>query len=297
MYIGIIIILACTTLIFLGLWLSMRHSVKEIVEEMKDKMSVDTNTLITVSTADAYLRKLAAKLNQQLIELKQERRKYETGDAELKLAVTNISHDIRTPLTAICSYLDLLDETEKSDAAARYLEVIKGRAKSLCELTEELFHYSVVVSQAKELDMQLVSVNEVLEESMAEFYAALKAQGIVPDIAITDEAIIYPADRKALSRVFANVINNALKYSAGDLEIELNERGELFFTNTAPELNEVQVGKLFDRFYTVETSRKSTGLGLTIARTLMEQMHGSITAEYENGRLRICIKFKELQNE
>ena len=88
-------------------------------------------------------------------------------------------------------------------------------------------------------------------------------------------------------------MNNAIKYSDGDLEITLSETGEITFANTASELNEVQVGKLFDRFYTVEAARKSTGLGLAIARTLIEQMNGSISAKYENNRLSICIFFPD----
>ncbi len=96
-----------------------------------------------------------------------------------------------------------------------------------------------------------------------------------------------------MTRVFSNLLNNAIKYSDGDLDITLYETGEIIFTNTASGLNEVQVGKLFDRFYTVEAARKSTGLGLAIARTLIEQMNGTISAVYENNRLSIRIFFPD----
>ena len=89
--------------------------------------------------------------------------------------------------------------------------------------------------------------------------------------------------------MFSNLLNNAVKYSDGDLDIILTKSGEIIFTNTASGLNEVQAGKLFDRFYTVEAARKSTGLGLAIARTLMEQMNGTISANYEKNRLSLCI--------
>ena len=91
-------------------------------------------------------------------------------------------------------------------------------------------------------------------------------------------------------------MNNAIKYSDGDLDIILSETGEIIFSNTASGLNEVQVGKLFDRFYTVEAARKSTGLGLAIAKTLVEQMNGTISAKYENNRLSICILFSDIYN-
>ena len=291
MEIGITVGFAAVAVIFFFCWLSVRHSIKEIVEELKETMSSDTNTLISISTYDPYIRELAGELNEQLLLLKSERRKYQSGDAQLKIAVANISHDIRTPLTAICSYLDLLEETQKSDVVTDYLKIIRGRTENLTELTEELFQYSVVASQSNDMVREDTVINEVIEESIAAFYAALKNRNISPVIQITEQKIIRKIDRRALSRVFSNAINNALKYSDGDLEIELNDQGEVFFTNRAPELNEVLAGKLFDRFYTVETSRKSTGLGLTIARTLMEQMQGSIVAEYLNGRLIICIHF------
>ena len=100
-------------------------------------------------------------------------------------------------------------------------------------------------------------------------------------------------DRAALSRIFSNLLNNAVKYSDGDLSITLSESGELVFTNSASGLDEVQVEKLFGRFYTVEAARHSTGLGLTIAKTLTEQIGGSIAATYRDGQLSICIVFPE----
>jgi signal transduction histidine kinase len=133
----------------------------------------------------------------------------------------------------------------------------------------------------------------VLEESIAAFYAALKEKGITPDIHMPERKVSRCLDRYALSHVFSNLLNNAIKYSDGDLEITLSESGEIIFCNRASGLNEVQVGKLFDRFYTVEAARKSTGLGLAIARSLVEQMNGTIHAAYENGRLSIRIYFPE----
>ena len=97
---------------------------------------------------------------------------------------------------------------------------------------------------------------------------------------------------EALSRVFGNILNYALKYSNGDLEIALCDDGEIVFSNTAARLNEIEVGKLFDRFFTVEAARNSGGLGLSISKTLVEQMEGIISAKLVDHVLSIQIQFK-----
>jgi hypothetical protein len=268
----------------------LQKAAKEIEEAFADRLITDTNTLIDISSHDRHIRDLAHAINIQLRKLREERHRFVQGDVELKNAVTNISHDLRTPLTAICGYLELLEQEEKFEAVERYIEIIANRTEVLKQLTEELFRYSVIVTTEEHKKEQVV-LNTVLEESIAAFYAALKEKEIIPDIHMPEIKVSRYLDHSALSRVFSNLLNNAMKYSDGDLDITLSETGEITFSNTASGLNEVQVGKLFDRFYTVEAARKSTGLGLAIARTLVEQMNGTINATYENDRLSICIQF------
>ena len=268
----------------------LRKSAQEISEAFRDRLTADTNTLIDISTRDPYMRQLAADINMQLRLLRKQRHKYLTGDRELKEAVTNISHDLRTPLTAICGYLDLLDKEDKSENTSRYLSLIGNRVEAMKQLTEELFRYSVILSTG-DLVLEPVCVNGVLEESIAAFYGALTSRDIQPEIHITENRIERQLNREALGRVFSNILNNALKYSDGDLAITLRDEGDIIFSNTASGLSEVQVGKLFDRFFTVEAARNSNGLGLSIAKTLVEQMGGTIQAKSEEGRLYICIYF------
>ena len=266
----------------------LRKSAQEIRDAFRDRLTADTNTLIDISTRDPYMRKLAADINMQLRLLRKQRHKYLSGDRELKEAVTNISHDLRTPLTAICGYLDLLDKEDKSENTSRYLSLIGNRVEAMKQLTEELFRYSVILSTG-ELVLEPVCVNGVLEESIAAFYGALTSRGIRPDIRITENRIERQLNREALGRVFSNILNNALKYSDGDLEIFLHDDGEIIFSNTASRLNEVQVGKLFDRFFTVEAARNSNGLGLAISKTLIEQMGGDISANMLGNKLQLMI--------
>jgi len=275
---------------------TLQKSAKEIKNAFADRLMTETNTLIDISSNDKYMRELAASINIQLRKLREERHFFIEGNAELKNAVTNISHDLRTPLTAICGYLDLLEQEEKSTTIERYIEIIRNRADLLTELIEELFRYSVIISGERLVVREPIAINGILEESITAFYTTLNKRGIVPNIKITQAKIVRSLDRSSLIRVFSNLLNNAIKYSDGDLDITLTDSGEVIFANTASRLNEVQVGKLFDRFYTVEAARKSTGLGLAIARTLIEQMNGTISAKYENGRLSICIFFPDISH-
>ena len=270
-------------------WL-LRRSAQEIAEAFHDRLTADTNILIDISTRDPYMRKLAADINVQLRLLRKERHRYQQGDRELKEAVTNLSHDLRTPLTAICGYLDLLEREERSEVVSRYLALIKNRTEAMKNLTEELFRYSVILS-AQTLKVEPVCVNDVLEESLAGFYGVLSEQQIIPEIVMTERKLVGALDRAALGRVFGNILNNALKYSGGDLRVTLSEDGKICFSNTARNLDGLEAGRLFDRFYTVESARNSTGLGLSIAKTLTERMDGTIHAVCENGKLRISLWF------
>ena len=128
----------------------LQTAAKEIADTFADRLITDTNTLIDISLGGRYMRNLANSINKELRMLRTERRRFQQGDMELKNAIANISHDLRTPLTAICGYLDLLGQEETSEAVKRYIEVIRNRTEVLTELTEELFRYSVVVSEGKE---------------------------------------------------------------------------------------------------------------------------------------------------
>lgn len=268
----------------------LRKSAREIAEAFRDRLTTDTNTLIDISSRDRYMRKLAAEINAQLRLLRKERHRYQQGDLELKEAVTNISHDLRTPLTAIKGYLDLADREEKSEAVRHYLSQIQNRTDVLKNLTEELFRYSVVTS-SQELKPERMDVVRALEESMLSFYAVMQEKGIQPEIDLPEGTVFRELDAGAVNRIFSNIISNALKYSDGDLVVTMNRDAEIVFSNRASNLNAVTVGRLFDRFYTVEASRNSTGLGLSIAKLLIERMGGGIEAVYESEKLSIKVFF------
>lgn len=283
------VLLVVVAILSIKIWL-LQKSLDEICGELKEHLLSASNTLISVSTGDKHIRHFVAELNQQLRLLRGQRRQYLNGDRELKEAVTNISHDLRTPLTAICGYMELLEKEEKSADAQRYLNIISNRVETLERLIEELFQYTVIHTSNRATVREKVILNELLEESIAGFYAVLKSHSIEPCVQMPQKKVVCHLSAATLSRVLSNLFNNAINYSDGDLEITLSEAGEIQFTNTASGLNQVQVEQLFDRFYTVNTARKSTGLGLGITKALVEQMNGTVSASYQDNKLSICIR-------
>lgn len=286
------VLAAGLALVALGLGIKvalLRHGIKGLRRDLAERRGQDTNTLLSLPCRDRELRRLASALNQELRALRQERLRYQQGDKELKEAVVNISHDLRTPLTAISGYLQLLQGQDLPPDTRRYLEQIGGRAQAMERLTEELFRYSVVVSE-ENLAREPVDLRRAVEEALLSFYGALEGRGIEPQVRLPEEKVERLLDPAAVNRVLGNILTNALKYSAGDLEVTLEESGRLTFSNSAPRLDPVAAGRLFDRFYTVEAARNSTGLGLSIAKELTQRMGGSIGAELHGGTLTVWLK-------
>lgn len=191
----------------------LRKAAQEIRVAVCEKLKEETNTLIDISSHDAQMRLLADCLNQQLKELNARRQRYEQGDLELKEAILNVSHDLRTPLTAISGYLQLLKQEECSENAGDYLAIIENRTAALRSLTEELFRYTIAISDAEALTLEEVSINSALEASIASYYGALSQKGITPKISLPEKPVMRTLNKDALSRIFGNIISNAIKFS------------------------------------------------------------------------------------
>lgn len=287
----VVVLLSAVILVLILKVFLLKKSAKEIESQLKEKTAEETNTLIEISSADKDMRSLAASLNTELKTVNELRHKYSQGDKELKQAITNISHDLRTPLTAILGYIEMARSEENKEKMDEYLSIIESRSQKMKSLTDELFAYSMINVPDKELNIIKADIRCVLEDSIAENYVLLTENNIIPEIEIPETPVIKDADTAALQRVFSNIISNAAKYSDGDLMITMKDSGEIIFANTAEKLSAVEVGRLFDRFFTVEDGRNSTGLGLSIAKYLTEKMGGRISAEYENKTLKIILKF------
>lgn len=288
----LVALLGVLLLILAGKVYTLHKSARQLREGMAQQLERETNTLLSVSSGDREMRALADALNGQLAQLRAERQRYQHGDLELKEAITNISHDLRTPLTAIVGYLALLEGEEKSETVERYLSQISNRTQVLHQLSEELFAYALLTAP-QPLHPQRVDLRGLVEEALLSYCGAMEQRGMEPTIQLPEGRVERNLDPTAAGRVLSNIISNALKYSAGDFAVTMTPDGVITFANSAPDLNPVLVQRLFDRFFTVETARHSTGLGLSIAKLLTQQMEGTLEAKYQEGQLVITLSFPD----
>lgn len=285
------IIVCIITIILVIKIIVMKNGIKEIEEKFDFVIKSDTNSLITISTNDSNLKNLAKKINLNLKKIRKLEIQYNQGNEELKRSITNISHDLRTPLTAIRGYLDLIGDNNLSKKQKDYLSYIDDKTKILITLTEQLFNFSKSLEVYKNIDKQDVVLNNILEETICTFYDLFMQNNIISRISITKEKIIKRINKDMLKRILENIISNAIKYSDEFLEIKLNKDGTIIFKNRTNNLDKTSVEKIFDCYYTVENARKSNGIGLSIAKQLVELNNGTISAKYNNGYLIIEIFF------
>ena len=286
-FIAALLLLAVIILTVKIIWL--KKNISRLTEDMKSIVVMDTNALLTVSSGDKQLKKLAADLNRQLSVVRKLRIKYENGDRQMRNSITNISHDLRTPLTAIIGYIEILQRSELTEEQKQALSVIEKRTHELISLTDELFRYALTMDNDVGYAVEEVFVNDILAESLLRFYAVFHEQGIEPTYEICKSKIIRNTNRQALGRIFSNIISNALKYSQKDFSVTLTEDGVINFSNRAT-ISQVDVEHLFDRYYTVKSNSVSTGLGLSIARLLSDTLGFQLAAEHKDGVLKIVLK-------
>ncbi len=269
----------------------MKNEINNIGKSISSIINTDTNNLITISTNDNELKKLANVLNKSLKNLRQLELEYKNGNQELKSSITNISHDLRTPLTAIRAYIDLINGETLQPKQKEYFKYIDEKTKDLIELTEQLFDFTKSLENYKDLNKKDICLNSFLENIMGSYYAIFKAKNIEPKISITRNKIIRELDENMLSRIFENIISNSLKYSDGDFNLTLNENGLITISNKSSSLDKTSIKKIFNRYFTVENARKEGGVGLSIAKQLVELNSGTIKAEYKDKVLIISVYF------
>lgn len=285
--IAIIFIICITIKIFL-----LKYSIKEIEKSFDFILNTDTNSIISISSSDKDIKKLVTSLNRKIIILREQKLQCKNGNDELKKIVTNISHDLRTPLTVISGYIDLIKTEKNENNKEEYLKIIKNKTIELNELTNQLFEFSKFIDIDTEMVKEKCCINEILEETLISYYNIFNDKNIIPQINICKEKIYREINKISIIRVFENVLSNAAKYSDGDLNIVMNKDGKIIFSNTAKRLDSTSVQKIFDRYFSVENAKETNGIGLSIAKQLIELNNGKINAKYINKTLIIEISFK-----
>ncbi|MHA2858478.1 sensor histidine kinase [Paenibacillus lautus] len=253
---------------------------------------------VDIALLDKDIEELAGNINQLIDLAVQSNRDRIRSDRELRQAIANMSHDLRTPLTAIIGYTKLLEVSSVTDEKRQeYMSIIRATADRLHTLLHEFFELSLVQSTEYHLKLEPVEMNALLWEVLTGFYDQFIENQIVPDLQITDEPLIADVDSSAVKRVFENLISNVIRNTTGNVAISLKENEGnilLIIRNQADNLSEQDIDKLFDRFYTADRSRSSrrTGLGLSIAYSLMLKMNGRLTARLQGGCLEMRCEWK-----
>lgn len=288
-YLFLLVFIFC--IILLLKLIVMKKAIKQIAKDFNFIIKSDTNLLITVSTNDRDIKRLSASLNDNLKILRKLEIEYKQGNQDIKKSITNISHDLRTPLTAIRGYLDLIETNNISVKQKEYLKYIDEKTKDLINLTEQLFAFSKSLETYDELNKKEVILNHSLEDVICSYYNLFKGKKLEPIINITDKKIVRLLDEEMLKRILENVIFNAIKYSENMVMITLNDTGIIEISNQTKKFDAVSAKKIFDRYYTIENAKKSNGIGLSIVKQLVELNGGKVMSKYRNGLLTITIIF------
>ncbi len=281
------LITSCISVLLIIRILITKNEIRNISESLPNILKSDTNNLITISTNDNNLKKLASTLNRSLKELRKLELEYKNGSGELQSSITNISHDLRTPLTAIRGYLDLIDNSNLTDKQVNYLKIMDNKVKDLTELTEQLFDFSKTLDIQNETKKEKVCINDILEDSIASFFSLFKEKNITPNIDICKDKVIRLLNENMLKRIFENIISNAIKYGEHDFNVKMYSNGTIEFSNKIDKLDNVSLEKMFNRYYTLRNAKKSTGIGLSIAKQLVDLSGGKIEAKCKNNILTI----------
>ncbi|MBD8943235.1 MAG: sensor histidine kinase [Clostridiales bacterium] len=274
-----------------------KAEIKRLKKELDFIMSNDTNRILHTEFNSKELKEFVSAVNMYLSEIQKRKTEIEHKNNNLMVMMRNISHDLRTPLTSAAGYTDLIlnsDLTE--DEKISEMKIVEARLKRLTELVDSFFEFSKILTTNKEIELETVNLIGILEECIGNFYEDYKKKNREVDFITSNNKISISTNRTMLSRIFENLISNALKYGSGNLTIEvISENADVIrisFTNRIID-KDLDTGRIFDDFYTTDISRTkgSTGLGLAIAKEFTEQLNGNIEAHIEDDKLVIDTTF------
>jgi len=289
-------LIVCCLLLF-GKLLLQKRQIRNIRNQIEFLYERDTQTDITLEKLDKDTEELAGSINRLIEKYRYTGQQIEKNDILFKDTITSLSHDLRTPLATASGYIQLLLELDLSKEQQEYVEIAGERITKVKVMLDQLFEFARIEANELIIKKQHIDANSILRDVLATYYNDFEKKATIPYIDIPNYPAVIWADKDALSRVFSNIIYNALIHGNGDYKIiaEMIENNyNIIISNSSTTILKEDIPYLFDRFYTTDQSRtkKTTGLGLAIARKLILQMNGDILAYLHNDIFEIRISFK-----
>lgn len=291
------VILAVSVAVLIAVLVKIRAQLRDINEQLDFLCEKDTNMLLLTDTNMADIGRLKERINRFLEQWHRQREAAAKKEQMISDTYTNLSHDIRTPLTSLDGYFQLLkDESDKSEQE-HYIDIIQERITSLKDMLEELFMFTKLKNDSFKLELSNCCVSRLLKQTVFSYYEEWKKQGIEPSLDICEDTIFITANAQALRRVLQNVIKNALVHGQNSICIQMKQKNKMvhiLVSNDVKNPDDIDVDKVFERFYKADEARSisSSGLGLSIAKELVERMGGSIEARLEGKRFVVEIQFE-----
>lgn len=295
----ILIILLIPSVYFAARFFLLSKNINDATKNLNEICAnIESNRKLLFKHPDKNFERLLSEINKYLEEAQLEKIKFIRREEKIKREIENISHDLRTPLTSIRGYLELMnDENASEEEKKEYISVVERRAKGLQNLIQVFYDLSRLENKEYNLDLEMIDINMVLREQVLVYYNDFEAKCINVDISLEQKPIYLKLDKNAIERVFTNLIQNAIKYGKSRFKICLEIIGKevvLVFANDTDDLQKEDGKFLFDRFYMKNSPRnnQSSGLGLTITKFLVELMDGQIELNINEGWVEFKIKFK-----
>ena len=263
------------------------RNLRYMSDKLKKILDEGTDEKVMVFNDDRELTLLISQINRCLEDRQKLRADYLKNEESSKKMLSNISHDIKTPLTVILGYLEILILNAGEDIKP-ILKKVEGRANQVMELINKFFTLSKIESGDMDLELKPIDLCEILRENVVDFYNILKSKDFQVEISIPEDKCLIMGNTEALNRVIFNLISNSIRYGHDGkyLKAEIVTDGSqisLRITDKGKGIDKSVADRVFDRLYTMEDSRNrklgGNGLGLAIAKALVEKMHGAINLE------------------
>lgn len=273
-----------------------RQQLKKINQQLRFIQRHESNLMLTTQLSDKQLNEMIALINQDLIKQKQRNNAFRQQEQSAKESITNLAHDIRTPLTSLAGYFQLLIKSSNKEKQVDYITIIENRIQTLTEMLEAIFTYTKLQTDDYEIELKKIQLNPILLANLFACFPILSEQGIEPVLEITEEPLFILGDEATLSRIISNLLKNSCDHGNGGICISLqkvNQQAVITCQNVIKPTDSIDVTKLFNRFYMSELSRngQSTGLGLFIARELVKRMNGMIELSVNQTIFTVTVSF------